>query len=188
MLNFAKPIDPVKKIAAAILLIPLLLNGSGYHFYFTLKRIALRTEMRSFLSRSRGSRYTEDFIFRTDAAGNVPGLEWEGDDEFRYKGDMYDIIEKKIEGDVLTVRCISDEKETSLLKDYEAASRNDFGHPSSRNKFAHWLKLASALFTIPISIAYPSGINRLPEFQPRLCGVYHALEADIPTPPPWRSS
>lgn len=44
---------------------------------------------------------------------------WEDENEFRYKGEMYDVIEKKTEGGQIIIRCISDKKETSLLNEYQ---------------------------------------------------------------------
>ena len=73
-------------------------------------------------------------------------LQWEGDNEFRYQGEMYDVIDKKVENGKLHIRCISDKKETSLVKNYRKMSRDDFDG-SSKKRSSLLLKLFSSFYT-----------------------------------------
>ena len=143
--------------------------------------------MRQFLLFSGNNEYTELLHFNVEKDGSVPGLEWEGDDEFRLKGEMYDVVEKKLEGNSMTIRCISDLKETMLLKDYEGAGKNDFGN-TANNKYLHWLKLATSVFTLPVSAMNGPGRCMQICFLSFYQTSYHVIPADIPTPPPWKVS
>ncbi len=66
----------------------------------------------------------ETFVFNVKDKNALSQFEWEGDDEFSYKGEMFDVLEKHKEGNKLIIRCISDTKETSLLKDFKKANNN----------------------------------------------------------------
>ena len=45
-----------------------------------------------------------------------PSFEWEEEDEFRYRGSIFDVIEKKISGNKLKIRCIDDKDEASVIR------------------------------------------------------------------------
>ena len=78
---------------------------------------------------------------------NAPDEElprWEGDDEFSYKGDMYDVIEKKETNDKLLVKCISDKKEDALVSKYAGLLKDDWG--ATRKKTSLLLKVIDNLF------------------------------------------
>lgn len=56
-----------------------------------------------------------DFVFSVNDKLSIEKLDWEDDDEFNLNGEMYDVIEKKVEGSKLIIRCLADKKETALL-------------------------------------------------------------------------
>lgn len=43
-------------------------------------------------------------------------LHWEHDYEFSLKGEMYDVLSKEIQNDVIIVKCVHDKRETSINK------------------------------------------------------------------------
>jgi hypothetical protein len=70
-------------------------------------------------------------------------LDWEGDDEFSFKGEMYDVIEKKIEDGKLIIRSIADRRETALLN----TLRGHWNQNEKSNKVADELfQLLQSLF------------------------------------------
>jgi len=94
--------------------------------------------------------YVEDetvFTFSVDNKKALAQLEWEGDDEFMLRGEMYDVIEKKVVDGKLIIRCISDKKETALLKKFEKLSDEN----NSRNRFALLLKLVSSSYIVSLN-------------------------------------
>lgn len=52
--------------------------------------------------------------FTTDEAATK--LQWEHSKEFEYKGQMYDVVSKKVKGDTIYFRCWWDHEETKLNK------------------------------------------------------------------------
>ena len=107
-------------------------------------------------------------------------LEWEEEMEFNYKGEMYDVVEKKVEGNRVTVRCIPDTKEDALLLDYQ---KNTGRHSS--NSFIG--QLITAPFILPpsnllappscvlndafleVSVNLPTTISAVPSPPPDVC-------------------
>lgn len=70
-------------------------------------------------------------------------LYWEDENEFRYKGEMYDVIEKKTEGNKVLIRCVSDKKETTLLNEYQKNNRRNSTHSTI-------VQLITAPFVLPV--------------------------------------
>ena len=169
----------MKKIIAFILLVCLFFNLSGYHLFFYLRKQELKADMKEFLRSSATSKDIEQFIFPLDK-DLVAGAEWEGKNEFRLNGEMYDVVEKRIEDNKIIIRCISDKKETALLKNYEKI--NHEGNSKSR----------SALLLKLLDSSYLPEINNLVYIYHNLAllhmsfqqGVFSSYRKDVPTPPP----
>ena len=70
--------------------------------------------MRNLIRSNSFKQEQQVFTFLINDKTRLSKLEW-GDDEFSYDGKMYDVIEKKAEGDKLIIHCINDKKETELL-------------------------------------------------------------------------
>lgn len=67
-----------------------------------------------------------------DGEPAASSFEWEEDgDEFRYNGSIYDVVEKKITGNKLWIRCIDDKKEAEIIKKIEGLQKNEQGNKSS---------------------------------------------------------
>ncbi len=86
--------------------------------------------MRSLL-RSNPNQF-EQTVFEFDLVNGQPtasSFEWEEEeDEFRYNGSIYDVIEKKITGTLLYIRCINDKDETAIIKKMEDLQRTGRGN------------------------------------------------------------
>ena len=69
-------------------------------------------------------------------------LEWEGDDEFCFQGEMYDVIQKKSDGNKTIILCIPDKKETALLNEYQKTHKQNTSHSAT-------VQLFSVQFVLP---------------------------------------
>jgi hypothetical protein len=69
-------------------------------------------------------------------------LNWTEEEEFEWHGEMYDVVEKKFDKNILVILCIPDKKEDQLLSQYV----NDIQKDQSHSKFA-LVKLVSIPFT-----------------------------------------
>ena len=52
-------------------------------------------------------------------------LHWEDENEFRYRGEIYDVIEMKSTRDTMIFHCIADEKETALFNQYQKNNKRN---------------------------------------------------------------
>lgn len=71
-------------------------------------------------------------------------LRWEHPKEFEYKGQMYDIVEKKIIGDTVYYWCWWDHEETKLNKQLDKlvayALKNDPNRRENQKRLVHFFK------------------------------------------------
>jgi len=99
--------------------------------------------MKKLLLTQKNKEEENDFVFSLNDKVAMAKLEWEGDNEFRLNGEMYDVIEKKTEGNKLTLRCLADKKETTLLK----KANDRWGENEKNNKAVNELfQLLQTLF------------------------------------------
>ena len=136
----------MKKTVAILLLFTLFINVAGYHLLFYLVQWQVKLEVKNRLRLHIDSEAVDYFTFNSHSKTQAPQPEWEGDDEFRLNGEMYDVIEKHSIGDTIFVSCISDKKETLLIKKYQEIEKNDFG---SKKKSFSMIKLMGTLYTKP---------------------------------------
>jgi hypothetical protein len=72
-------------------------------------------------------------------------LQWTRQNEFSYKGKMYDVVRKTKTDSVITFLCISDEKEDELFKNLENLVNNELGEKSKEKNTS---KKASYFFQL----------------------------------------
>jgi len=134
----------VKKLTSILLLLCLFLVLFGYHLVFYFQVAAAKTEMMAFLKNQEGHKDVVQFCFDNSEAKQ---LVWEEEHEFRFNGEMYDVVEKEQKDGRLIIRCIADTKETTLIKDYLRNNRR-------RNSTAF-----IQLITIPFVLSFEHAIN-----------------------------
>jgi len=126
---------------------------------------------------------TEQFEFSLSDKAAVEKIEWEGNDEFRFNGIMYDIVEKKIENGKLTIRCITDKKETELIKKYQDITKNNHGN-SSKNKSRILQQLIGGLYTFPVNIPDAKIFSSEQHHFLKYIPAISSFSCDVITPPP----
>lgn len=111
--------------------------------------------MRAYLN-TTGHKDLTIFFVQTNDSKALAQFAWEGENEFHYNNEMYDVIEKRAEGGHLLIRCISDKKETALIKDFQKA-----GSDQSRQKSNLLSNLISLQYIKPAinEIAINNGIK-----------------------------
>lgn len=122
-----------------------------------------------------------DFVFSLSDKQAIKQLEWEGEGEFSFKSEMYDVIEKKTENGKLVIRAIADRQETALLN----KAKDHWNQNEKSNKVAdelfqllqslfHSSKAEDLVFIKPlvhkisfISLQLPSEVIQIPSPPPR---------------------
>ena len=172
----------MKKTVSILLLFCLLFNVVGYYIVFHIRRAEIKDEMKKTLRQNIHNQDQEIFCFSLNDKTAISKLEWEDDQEFRLDGKMYDVIEKKIENGKLIIRCISDEKETALVKKFEQIN-NEKG-ANAKGKAALLIKLISNTYLVAFVFELPvenSALIQLPYFN---SNIITPLRSDVLTPPP----
>ncbi len=88
---------------------------TGHQLAFILQLHQLKLEMKRNIPMLRNSADVVELAFDESSYAR---LEWEEDHEFRFKGEMYDVIEKRAVNGKIRLLCIPDKKETRLLYEY----------------------------------------------------------------------
>jgi len=139
----------VKRIFAIILLICLSLTILGYHFVFNYQITLAKTQMKKELL---SSKHDNDIVLFEFTQDQMNELEWENSHEFHYHANMYDVISKTNKNGNTIIRCVSDKKETALIKYYLKVNREN--HTGDR-RIAGILELSVTPF-IPIQVLIPA--------------------------------
>ena len=106
-------------------------------------------------------------------------LEWEEENEFRFKGEMYDVVERKEVNGKFLLLCIPDKKETQLLHEFQKQTEKN----QSRDK-RHLLQWGSnylqpLAFNISLFTRFADRI-RFPEYAASL--FFRPLTIVVPPP------
>ena len=163
----------LKKLASILLLTCLCCSLLGYHviYFFQIKKA--KSEMVSFLKNLKQHKDVVELSFSNDELENTS---WENDHEFSYHNKMYDVIEKKTVGDHLLVRCISDDKETQLVKDFQKSNH----HRSNETM----IQLITTPFLLPEDQMIKQPERMVNKFFGEHFFFLHQIAASIFIPPP----
>lgn len=175
--------NDLKKIITILLLGCLCLNMTGYRIVFQIRKATLKMAMKRMLRRQANNQDELCMEFPLSPGSGSGNPEWENDHEFSLDGKMYDVIEKKIAGDKMLVRCISDDNETELIRKYQQVLEKHFS-TSAKKRSASLLQLVISPYTVPASII--TSIFVLPvhkQFPVLHCNLPIACR-EVITPPP----
>jgi hypothetical protein len=113
-------------------------------------------------------------------------IRWEHEQEFEFQGQMYDVVEKKEQGDSTIFICWWDHEETQLKKELNqllAGQQNDF--PLNKDSQNRLTTFGKALYAYPVLSSKKIGPSFLKEanFLPYL-SYPSCFPQSPPTPPP----
>ena len=111
----------------------------GYHLIFNFELASVKSEMKAFLQTQKNHKDVVEILLTNEQSKQV---DWEDENEFRFNGEMYDVIEKKIVKKQLFIRCVEDRKETALLNEYQKDNKRN-----SSNSIT--VQLITAQFILP---------------------------------------
>lgn len=176
----------VKKPFVILLLVSFTVQITGYHLFFHYRQSDIKRAARQKLRQGIDPALTDVFRFPLGNNDPVNGPDWVEENEFFYKGEMYDVIDQRVEGGHLVVRCLSDTREKDLIGHYKELVKKDFGE-KAKKRASLFVKLISAVYT-------PAGIS-LDKFGTGNCDHNADLRSQDPvwilsevlTPPPQHS-
>ena len=113
-------------------------------------------------------------------------LRWEHEREFEYQGQMYDVVEKRIQGDSLIYICWWDHEETHLkeeMKKLLAGPQSDF--PQKKDNQQRIETFEKSLYVLQSLLLEKNDLNDLPKkFFPYQNFCYASPYQSPSTPPP----
>lgn len=111
-----------------LLLSCLLFVSAGYHLLFLMQRQQIRKEMKALLLHNAVRRQELTVLQLTPQEYKTALVEAS---EIRLGSELYDVLEVKHNGDLLTLTCLPDKKEKALLEAYIRGTQknNDGQHP-----------------------------------------------------------
>jgi len=122
----------LKRLFAIIFLFVFLYQSVGYFALFWKEQSEIRAEMRENIEKRKvpETAYTTIKI----PLEQLEEIVWIDEHEFRYKGELYDLVSQKVENGLVTIVGLNDKKEEHLIKKYDREEKRQSNSPSSRKK------------------------------------------------------
>jgi hypothetical protein len=177
-------ISPLKKIISLTAVILLLFNTGGYIIIYQQLIFLNRNDIQTKIANDE---INEDLILlsfkKSDIQNGKIDFRWKHSKEFKYKSDMYDVVEKSETKDSISFFCYRDIKE----KKYEESFNKHYENENGSEKQIPDAKIISK---IKLGDLFATGIFNLAQkiskriFPLSLEHNVYFNEIDIPSPPP----
>lgn len=142
-----------RAIIGLMLIASMVVAFTGHFGLFKAKQYQARKEIKAIIKAGVPDSLRVDFYL--DEIESDPNLFiWIHSKEFRYKGQMYDVVSEREENGRLIVSCIHDIKESGLFADLDQMIERQMNADSqNQNSRQHWIKLFQSLFFGSTSVA-----------------------------------
>ena len=105
----------MKKWIASVCVLLFLFNMEGYYIWFGVQRSRIKTEVRQVIGRGEA-----DDQLTVITVNNPSDLDWEKPGkEFRYHGEMYDVVRSGSKEGKTVYYCFNDRKESRLVSAFQ---------------------------------------------------------------------
>ena len=154
-----------QKIASVFLLLIFAYNLTGHYFIFEAQQYHIKKEVKRKIKNSVSENELIILSFHPSSK-EYNTIEWMGNHEFRYKGQMYDIVRQSIHADgTIKYYCINDKQEKELfanldehiknhINDNETSEKNSKNISKKLTKEYFFQHLKSSFFTTNKSIVF----------------------------------
>lgn len=123
----------MKRCISIFFIILYLYNFAGYLVIFSVLRDRVKADVKHQLKETVPDSESVILAFHTHSlAHGVYPIQWMEEYEFRYAGEMFDVIRSFVVGDTTYVVCFNDVKENLLLADLDAHVNQHMGDSGSR--------------------------------------------------------
>jgi hypothetical protein len=173
----------MRRFFALVFLFLYLYNIVGYLAVFSVVQYRIRSEVKKMLKANLPDNQLQHLSFHTASLQRgTYTLQWVEDHEFRFRGQMFDIVSTIVIGDTTTFICLNDVQEERLndqLAGHVQQQMEDTGASSKLDAFKEIFKDSisdKAVFMPP-----PLQVGQLANTPLLMCG---SVEPDIAVPPP----
>lgn len=142
-----------RSIIGLMLIASMVVAFTGHFGLFKAKQYQARKEIKAILKAGVPDSLKVEFYL--DEIQSNPNLFiWIHSKEFKYKGELYDVVSEREENGRLVVSCIHDVKESGLFADLDQMIAKQMNADSqNQNSRQHWIKLFQSLFFDSKSVA-----------------------------------
>lgn len=173
----------MKKLISILVMVSLLINIGGYHLVYHVYRAGIKQDIMTYLASHVDSSIGSHLSFKLSGSEvSDPNFQWEDDQkEFRYKGELYDVVSKTEDNGFLRINALKDSRENSLEKElFQLGGQTNH---KSASGYATMFKLFS-FYCIP-----EKGINEITSLVPITYGIlanpsYPSINSQVIYPPP----
>ena len=172
----------MRKILAILMIGILLAPVLGTLAVFHLYRYQIRKEVTEIIIRGMKEEWV-DLAFLSSEINTK--LKWKHSREFEFEGQMYDIVEQRIEGDTVIYTCYKDDKETRLNQQLDKSVARALGQdPVQKNRNERIANFFKNLYQ-PASVIWCPELFSNSTFNFELCPMnYLSFYISPPSPPP----
>lgn len=119
---------------------------TGHFGLFKAKQYEARKEIKAMIKAGVPDSLRVNF-YLDEIQSNPSVFIWIHSKEFRYKGQMYDVVSQKEENGRVVLSCIHDVKESGLFADLDKMIQRQMnGDAQHQNSRQQWIKLFQSLF------------------------------------------
>ena len=134
------------KLFRYVIVVSFLFSLLGWYPSYYLLRKSIKREMKQRIAATKDDSNSRYFIFTNEQYAN---LNWTEENEFRYDGEMYDIIsEEKSEHGVL-LYCFHDTRDSWLYDELTRQHDNNSANSGKANNMQRLLQSVHIVYTVP---------------------------------------
>lgn len=170
----------MKRTIAIVFLVLYAYNIAGYLAVFKAMQYHVRKEIKRQIKEAVPQK---DLVLITIAEGEESALHWIKDHEFRYLGNLFDVVRHRTQNDTTYYYCVNDTHEELLFENLDAHVRAQMNADGAAQKTADVFKSITKdyfLQSLTFSFYPPAGIVLIAT--PDL--FFASFTSDVPTPPP----
>lgn len=137
-----------KAVAAISLILILIFQFSGAYLLFHIQRGQIREQIKAGIKQGVPDSQLQILKFEMGSAA-FQSLHFYEKKEFRFKGEMYDIVKKEIHGASIYLYCINDHQETTLLASLDSLVKKNWNESPASEQHQNTLLALSSFYNRP---------------------------------------
>lgn len=174
----------MKKILAIFIVVLLLFNSMGYYIVFKATQYAIKKEIKNIIKQGVPEKDLSLIKVAVDDVQKQAVLEWLDKKEFRYHGQMFDVVRYYTCNDTTYYYCINDKQEEKLFSKLDNliehhSKKTDATRSKARGIYKNIIRDVVFNKKTP-----PNFVSRHLLFSLAQVKIPSFFSKDIPTPPP----
>ena len=165
----------MKKFVSSILLVTFLFFIFGYQLYFKYLQYEIQREIKSEIEKSADESELTLIVVSSETENEIHWIK--KNEEFRYKGSMYDVVKIATENGKKVFYCINDVKEKNLIVNYTRHNKR------RRKALLRFGKILSDKY-LPKNLSYNFGKRKANFHFAEYNRNYNSVYLEILPPPP----